>query len=239
MWKGKKVSVVFSTFSDVDTIRECIDGFIKTGVVDEVVAVDNNAVEGTKEEIEKTRARRVVEPRQGLGYGYKRALDEATGDIIITTEVDGTYDPKDIMKLLAYSDDFDVVCGTRTASFMIREGADMGFSTRWANVVYAKFIEILFNTSNLTDVGCIYRLTSKRAWDKIKHSKMDTGWAFNLDWMLFVIRNKIKYVEVPVNFLPRVGESVGAAQSTWKAAKIAIRMMGFIVRHRFNIIKKK
>ena len=54
MWKKKKVSVVFSTYNEKDSIKEFIDGLFKTGYVDEVIAVDNNAAKGTKEEILKT-----------------------------------------------------------------------------------------------------------------------------------------------------------------------------------------
>ena len=236
MWQGKKVSVVFSTYNEKDTIRKCINEFFKTGVVDEVVAVDNNAVKGTKEEILKTKARYVHEPKQGIGYGYMRALREATGDIIITTEVDGTYVPRDVLKLLAYSEDFPVVCGTRTTSIMIGEGANMGFLMKWANWAYAKIIEVLFNTNNLTDVGCIYRLMNRKALDKIKNIEMDGKFSFNVDWMLYIIRNNLSFIEAPVHFKKRVGESFGAS-NYYKASKVAIGMMGVILKHRFNSIK--
>src|SRR3990172_7389990 len=151
MWKGQTVSVVFSTYRDLQTIRNCINELFETGLVDEVVAVDNNAEEGTKSEILRTEAKYFLETRQGLGYGFQRALAEATGDILVTIEVDGTYRPSDLVKLLAYSDDFDVVCGTRTASLLIGEGAAMVFLTLWVKVLYAKAIEVMFNTSSLTD----------------------------------------------------------------------------------------
>jgi glycosyltransferase involved in cell wall biosynthesis len=237
MWKGQTVSAVFSTYRDVNTIRGVIDGLFATGVVDEVIAVDNNAEPGTKEEIAKTRATYVFEPRQGLGHGFRTALRSATGDILITIEVDGTYSPNDVHKLLAYSDDFEVVCGTRTASLMIREGSEMTFVTRWPNVIYAKIIEVLFNTAHLSDVGCIYRLIKRAAWRRMEGQAMDGGWAFNLDWMLHIARRRIRFVEIPVNFMPRTGTSVGAGKSTAAAARIALRMLFFIVRHRFNLIR--
>jgi glycosyltransferase involved in cell wall biosynthesis len=237
MWKGQSVSVVFSTYRDLHTIRNCIDELFATGVVDEVVAVDNNAEEGTKSEILRTRAKLFVETKQGLGHGFQRALAEATGDILVTIEVDGTYRPSDLIKLLAYSDDFDVVCGTRTASLLIGEGAEMGFLTRWVNVLYAKGIEVLFNTSSLTDVGCIFRLMKRRAYERIEDRPMDGGWAFNLDWMLHIVRTPIRFIEIPVNFLPRSGQAVGAGQSTWMAARIALRMLRLILKHRLNLVK--
>ncbi len=237
MWKGQTVSVVFSTYRDLQTIRTCISELFETGVVDEIVAVDNNAEEGTKAEILSTSAKYFLETRQGLGFGFQRALAESTGDILVTIEVDGTYRSSDLIKLLAYSDDFEVVCGTRTASLLIGEGAEMGFLTRWMNVLYAKLIEVIFNTSSLTDVGCIFRLIKRPAYERLKNRSMDGGWAFNLDWMLHIVRTPIRFIEIPVNFLPRRGEAVGAGKSKWVAARIAIRMLGVILLHRFNLIK--
>jgi len=236
MWNGKKVSLVFSTYNEKDTIRQVIEDAFATGVVDEVIAVDNNAIKGTKEEILKTKAKYVHEPRQGIGNGYQRALREATGDLIITIEPDGTYESKDVLKLLAYSDDFPVVVGTRTTSIMIGEGANMGFAMKWANWAFAKTMEVLWNTTTLTDVGCLYRLMNRKAYEKIKNYKIDGKNSYTVDWMLHLIRNRVPFMELPVKFKARVGESHGAG-TTWKAAKVAMGMFLVIVRHRFNLKK--
>ena len=172
----------------------------------------------------------------GIGFGYQRALREATGDIIIATEIDGTYVPEDVFKLLAYSDDFDAVFGTRTTAIMIGKGSNMGFAMKWSNWLFAKIIEILFGTVNLTDVGCLYRLTNRKTLDKLKDIRMDGRNSYAVDFMLHLIRNDIRFIEAPVNFLKRVGQSHGAA-NYWKAAKVALGMMRFIIKHRLNMIK--
>ena len=235
MWKGKKVSVVFSTYNEKDSIKASIDGFFKTGYVDEVIAVDNNAAKGTKEEIFKTDAKYILEKRQGFGWGYRRALQEAKGDLIIMTEPDGTFDPKDIIKFLVYSDDVDVVFGTRTTSIMIGEGANMGWFLKWGNYAVAKFIEILFNTSHLSDVGCTYRLINKKAYKKIKDKFIITGFEFNPDMMLQIIRNRIDYIEIPVKYLRRVGKS-SATGDFFRTVKIGFKMLFLILKHRLHLI---
>src|SRR3712207_7621786 len=101
MWNDKKVSVVLMTYAERDSIRSVIEGFFATGMVDEVLVVDNNAQEGTREEVEKTDARIVQEPKQGYGHATRRGLVEATGDLIVLAEPDGTFLPDDLIKLLA------------------------------------------------------------------------------------------------------------------------------------------
>jgi glycosyltransferase involved in cell wall biosynthesis len=237
MWKKQKVSVVFSTYNEKDSIRKCIEECFKTGYVDEVIAVDNNAAKGTKEEILKTNAKYFLEKRQGFGWGYRRALHEARGEIMIMIEPDGTFDPYDIVKLLAYSDDFDVVFGTRTTSIMIGEGANMGWFLKWGNYAVAKMIEFLFNTSHLSDVGCTYRLIKGKAYNKIKEKFTITGMEFNPDMMLQVIRNKINYIEIPIKYLRRVGVS-SATGDFRRTFKIGMSMVWLIFKHRIGIIKK-
>ena len=39
MWKGKKVSVIFPTYNEKDSIREAIEDFFTSGYVDEIVVV--------------------------------------------------------------------------------------------------------------------------------------------------------------------------------------------------------
>src|ERR1700758_2266899 len=158
MWNGRRVSVVLMTYAERDSIRATIEGFIATGLVDEVLVVDNNAQPGTEEEVRKTSARVVKEPLQGYGHASRRGLLEATGELIVLAEPDGTFVPDDILKLLVYSPECDAVFGTRTTWELVWEGANMDWFLRWGNWAVAKLIELLFNTSHLSDVGCTYRL---------------------------------------------------------------------------------
>ena len=103
MWNGKQVSVVLMTYAERDSIRGVIEGFYATGLVDEVLVIDNNAQPGTVEEVHKTPARLVHEPLQGYGHATRRGLLEAAGDLIVLAEPDGTFLPADIVKLLVYS----------------------------------------------------------------------------------------------------------------------------------------
>src|SRR5215207_8404405 len=161
MWNAKTVSVVLMTYAERYSIRSVIEGFLETGVVDEVVVIDNNAQDGTAAEVRQTSARLVHEPRQGYGHATRRGLLEATGDLVVLAEPDGTFRPDDLTKLLVYSNECDVVLGTRTTRELIWAGANMNWFLRWGNWGVAKVVEFLFNTSHLSDMGCTYRLLTK------------------------------------------------------------------------------
>ena len=133
MWNGKQVSVILMTYQEKNSIKAVIEGFEATGVVDEILVINNNAEPGTWEEVAETSARQVLETRQGYGWATRRGLEEATGDLMVLVEPDGTFLPRDVVKLLVYSDDCDAVFGTRTTRELIWRGANMGFALKWGN----------------------------------------------------------------------------------------------------------
>ena len=125
MWQTKKVSVVFATYKEKDSVRAAIEEFLATGFVDEVIVVENNAEPGTEEEVKKTSAILLHEKRQGYGYTYQTGIAAATGDLIILAEPDGTFRGADLERFLVFAKDFPVVFGTRTNQSSILDGAAM------------------------------------------------------------------------------------------------------------------
>lgn len=237
MWSGKTVSVILMTYNEKDSIRATIEGFYATGLVDEVLVVNNNAAPGTSDEVAQTPAREVVETRQGYGWASRRGLREATGDLLVLAEPDGTFLPSDIVKLLAYSDDCDAVFGTRTTRAMIWSGANMGAFLKWGNWAVAKLVEALFNTSHLSDVGCTYRLLHRDLAEQLQPQFRVGDSHFGPELMLRVITSGATYVEVPVNYLPRVGESA-VTGDTWKAFVLGMQMIRYILRFRLTSLGK-
>lgn len=233
MWKGHRVSVVFPTHSERDCIRAVIQEFHDTGFVDEIVVVNNNAQPGTSEEIARTPAREVFESKAGYGHAIQRGLREASGDLLIVSEPDSTFSGHDVVKLLAYSDDFDVVFGTRTSPLLIWEGANMGFLLRVGNILVAKVLEFLFNTSQLTDMGCTMRLLRRSAYDRMKADFSVGGSHFSPEVICLAAIHRLKSIEIPVNYRPRVGES-SITGSKVKAVRLGLVMLGLVIRYRFK-----
>jgi glycosyltransferase involved in cell wall biosynthesis len=231
MWNGKTVSVVLMTYAERDSIRSVIEGFFATGLVDEVVVVDNNAEPGTREEVESTRARIVHEPRQGYGFATRRGLTEARGDLVVLAEPDGTFLPGDLTKLLVYSNECNVVFGTRTTRELIWADANMDWLLRWGNWAVAKLIEVLFNTSHLSDVGCTYRLLSRDVARQVGSNMRVGGNHAAVEIMLLTIVSGTRFVEVPVNYLPRVGTSSVTGKRI-AAVHVGLRMIQLILRFR-------
>ena len=231
MWRNKKVSVIFPTYNEKESIRAAIEDFFAEGLVDEIVVVNNNAADGTDEEVKATRARLVHETRQGYGYAIWKGLAEATGDLLIIAEPDGTFSGHDVIKMLAYSDDVPVVFGTRTSREFVWEGANMGFLLKFGNWGVGKLMEFLFNTTILTDVGCTMRLFDRQAYLRIAPQFTIGGSAFGPELMLLTILNKVPFVEIAVNYKKRVGTS-SVTGNLFRAALLGVEMIGMVVKYR-------
>lgn len=235
MWNGKKVSLVFPTYNEKDSIKAAILDFQAPGHIDEVIVVNNNAAPGTDEEVRATSARLVYEPRQGFGFSIQKGLREASGDIVIVAEPDGTFAGHDIVKLLSYSADFDMVLGTRTTRDLIWDGAYMGWLLRMGNYAVAKMLEFLFNTSYLSDVGCTMRLINRSALDRLLPEFRVTGSCFNPEMVMLARVHGLRFIEIPVNYMKRVGRSMGT-KNIFNAALLGFGMIWLIFRYRLKFL---
>jgi glycosyltransferase involved in cell wall biosynthesis len=202
-------------------------------VVDEIIVINNNAAPGTSDEVAPTGAREVVEPRQGYGAAIRRGFAESTGDLIIVSEPDGTFRGHDVLKLLAYSDDFEVVYGSRTVKELIWKGANMGLFLKWGNYWVAKLMELLFNSTSLTDVGCTMRCVRRDALrDMERHFTVD-GSFFGPQMMVLSILMKMKMIQIPVNYTKRVGTS-SVTGNKLVAFALGLRMITLIGSYRLH-----
>jgi glycosyltransferase involved in cell wall biosynthesis len=229
----KTVSVVLPAYNEEKYIRPAVEDFFSSGVVDEIVVVDNNSRDGTAREAQATRARVVAESRQGYGYALQRGLNEATGDIIILAEPDGTFMGRDVLKLLAYADDFDMVCGTRTTRELIWDQANMGWFLRIGNWSVAKMIQFLYGGPSLSDCGCTLRLTHRSALETFKGDLTVGASHFLPEMVILGLKRRLKIIEIPVNYRGRVGESkiTGSLKGTLRTG---FRMIGIVLKYRFK-----
>jgi glycosyltransferase involved in cell wall biosynthesis len=207
MWAKKRVAVVLPTYREKNSIYQAIKDFGANPFVDEIIVVNNNAEEGTDNQVKKTKAVLVRETKQGYGYAIRKGLNTTKADIIIVAEPDGSFDGRDVLKLLSYSDDFDMVLGSRTHVPLIEKGSDMNLLKRYGDVMLGKLVTLLFLYYPLTDLGCTLRLTNKTAWKSIQKECKAAGGIFATEWVLVAAKNRIKLIEIPINYKTRIGKS--------------------------------
>lgn len=228
MIKKQKISVVLPTYNEKDSIKKVIKDFEALGIIDEIIVVNNNAIEGTSKEVAKTSAIEVFESVPGYGSAIQRGLKEASGELIFVCEPDDTFVASDVHKFLSYIDAVDVVYGSRTVKNFISKGANMGHFLKVGNWFVAKMMQILYRTNSLTDVGCTFRLIKRSALKKMqKNFRVKSGF-FGPEMMLLTKHYDIPFVQIPIKYQARVGESSYTGDFK-KAFILGMKMIWFII----------
>ena len=235
MYNNKKISLIFPSFNEEECISKAIEEFDKTNIIDEIIAVDNNSTDKTAEIIKRSKATYVLETTQGYGAAIRRGLKECSGDLLVVTEPDGSFTAKDLDRLLSYTDKYDCVFGTRTSKDHIEKGAKMNFLLRSGNIIVAKFLSILFPFNNFTDVGCTYKILSRKSYDKIKDDLKVIGSELQPEIMVRTILKKQSIKEIPVVYKERSGRSKITKDFT-STAILALKMIKLIIMLRIKSI---
>ena len=234
MWNGKIVSVIVPAYNEEDTVREIVEELFRVGPVDEVIVVDNNSTDRTVEEVAKTSARVLSEERQGYGFALRKGLENAGGDYLVLFDADGNFAAEDIQKLLVYTDCFDFIKGTRSRRELVEEGTYhplLSWLVIVANVLVAKFQQLLFLGPVMTDAGCTLRLLKRAAVQRILPHVTVGGAHFQTDLTNLAMIANLRIIEVPVRFTKRRG-GYSKHGAFLGLAKIALRMVRHTIKQR-------
>jgi glycosyltransferase involved in cell wall biosynthesis len=95
----QRVTVVIPTRDEEGLIGEIVDAVRPHA--DEVLVVDGHSRDKTREIAAARGARVVLDHRKGKGEALRLSITEATGDIVVFIDADGSHDPHDIPALVA------------------------------------------------------------------------------------------------------------------------------------------
>ncbi|MCD6512991.1 MAG: glycosyltransferase family 2 protein [Thermoplasmata archaeon] len=230
-----KISIVIPTLNEeegigitIDSIRK--DEFEKRGWEYEIVIVDGNSKDRTREIAESKGAKVIIEPRKGYGRAYKTGLAAVDGDIIVTGDADGTY-PFD--KAHEYIDmlvkeNLDFITTNRFAGLSPRA---MTFKHYIGNHILSITLRLLYGV-DIKDSQSGMWIIRREALKKIKPlEKFDDGMPFSEEIKIEMFRNKeIKAKEIPSMLYERKG--VAKIQS-WKDGW---RNFKFLIMNRIKAI---
>lgn len=95
--KGKKiVSILIPALNEEEGLKKTLYSIPKSelwqaGYEVEVIVVDGDSTDNTREVAEQLGARVILEKRRGYGRAYKTGFESCAGDIIVTLDADNTY----------------------------------------------------------------------------------------------------------------------------------------------------
>jgi len=199
-----RVSVIIPTINEEASIAKVLDEVeaALAGWDHEILVVDTDSRDRTREIAAKMGARIVEEPRRGYGRAYKTGFVAAKGEILATLDADLTYPADRIPEFarLVASDEADFVSGDRMSGLAAEAMTGMH---RVGNAILNATFRLLFRHP-IRDCQSGMWVFRRSAVEGLPlHSN---GMAFSEELKLEAIRHGRKFREIPIAYRPRVGE---------------------------------
>ena len=198
------LTVIVPVFNEATTIEEIIRRVENTGLVSEIVAVDDGSTDGTRDilgQMEKKKRIKLVlhDKNQGKGAAIRTGLREAAGDLILIQDADLEYDPRDYPALLQPIQEglAEVVYGSR---FLGAARRPILFWNMLANKILTLVTNILYNNI-LTDMETGYKMFKREVVQglNLRAKRFD----FEPEFTAKILKRKYRIYEVPIRFTPR------------------------------------
>jgi glycosyltransferase involved in cell wall biosynthesis len=192
----------------------------------EVVVVDGESRDRTREIAEEKGARVIIEPRKGYGRAYKTGFERARGEIIATGDADATYPFERLPELVATLDErrLDFITTNRFASL---GPGSMSAKHRFGNWVLSSAARLLFFV-RFRDSQSGMWVFRRSILDKL--ALASDGMPFSEEIKIEAFRSPhVRAAEMPIDYRLRVGE---VKLSSWKDGW---RNLSFLLKKRFGV----
>ena len=198
-----KLSIVIPAYNEEKTIAKILDKVMKLEVAKEVIVVNDASKDRTNQILaacKKDPFLKIITHRenQGKGAAVRTGVKKARGEYVIIQDADLEYEPKEILKLLAFAEKTgaQVVYGSRFQGKIKR----MTLPSRLGNQFLTFLTNLLYGTS-LTDMETCYKLFAREVIQK-------TNWEadefdFEPEITARVLKKGIKIKEIPISYQAR------------------------------------
>lgn len=223
------IKVIIPAYNEADSIAKVINDI--PSIVDEVIVVSNNSTDATETNAKNAGATVLSETRKGYGYACLKGMAyiaelKIQPEIIVFLDGDYSDYPEELTKLVhpIINDNIDFVLGARVKE--LREKGSMTFPQIFGNWLATTLMSVIYN-STFTDLG---------PFRAIKYSKLlelnmeDKTYGWTVEMQLKILRKKMSYQEIPVNYRNRIG--VSKVSGTIKGAIFAgVKILGWIFKY--------
>lgn len=223
------VTVIIPTINEEAGIGLVLDSIPRVPDLKmEVLVVDTDSTDRTKEIARQKGARVINESRRGYGRAYKTGFENALGDIIATLDADCTYPAEEIPALVKMLRDekLDFITGDRLTK--MEKGA-MSAKHKFGNWVLSTTMNLFFRTG-LKDSQSGMWVFRRQMLDKLELTS--DGMAMSEEIKVEAVRKGFKVKEVPIHYRPRKGE---VKLRSWADGK---KNLSFLFSKKFSRKKK-
>ncbi|HDH06600.1 MAG TPA: glycosyltransferase family 2 protein [Nitrospirae bacterium] len=198
--KQENISVVIPAYNEEKAVSEVIANLRKLSFVDEIIVVDDGSADSTRQKAVESGARVIShEDNSGYGASLKTGIINSKNNNIAFIDADAQHNPADLIQMVKYTGDHDIVIGSRKAG---------SHSPLW-RMPGKMFIHMLANYLagfKIPDLNCGLRIVKKDLI--LPYLKLfPDKFSFSTTSTIFFIKDGFKVKFVPVSAQKRIGES--------------------------------
>ncbi|MBN4070053.1 glycosyltransferase family 2 protein [Olleya sp. AH-315-F22] len=226
------IKVIIPAFNEQDSITHVINDI--PDIVDEVIVISNSSTDNTEINAKNAGATVLTENQKGYGYACLKGMEHIANqnsnpDIVVFLDGDYSDYPEELTKLVEpiIKNDTDFVIGARVKR--LREQGSMTPQQVFGNWLSTFLMKLIFE-ARFTDLGPFRAIK----YDKLLALNMeDKTYGWTVEMQLKAIKQKLTYIEIPVNYRNRIG--VSKVSGTVKGSIFAgIKILGWIFKYSFK-----
>jgi dolichyl-phosphate beta-glucosyltransferase len=209
---GTALTLIFPCYNEAERLPQTLAAYLaelsrRPGEV-EVLVVDDGSTDQTFAVARAVAARdhrvRVIrsQPNHGKGFGVRAGVLEAEGELIVFTDADGSYGPREVARVTAALADAPVAIGSRPVGW-----ATGPAGRRLASRLFNRAIQALLGLP-FGDTQCgLKGFRRYAALEVFGRARLD-GFAFDAEVLFLARRLGLAVSEVPVRAEERDGSKV-------------------------------
>lgn len=199
-----ELTVIIPVYNEEETLEEIIKRVKATGLVNEILCVDDGSTDRSREILKRYADDPLVnvifsEKNEGKGAAVRKGILNAKSEYAIIQDADLEYNPESYASLIKPIEDgiADVVYGSR---FLGAARRPILFWNMVANKILTLFTNILYNNI-LSDMETGYKLFKVAAVREIPlHAR---SFDFEPEFTAKILKRGFRIYEVPIEFTPR------------------------------------
>jgi glycosyltransferase involved in cell wall biosynthesis len=207
MLENRKIVVIIPAFNEEQSVAKVVRD-IPSGLVDEVIVVNNNSTDNTGMNARMAGATVLDEPCQGYGIACLKGIQyleslETKPDVVVFLDADYSDFPEEMPKLVhpIITQGFDLVIGSRALGK--RQRGSMTPQQIMGNWLATRLLKFFYRV-DFTDLGPFRAIRYQKLLD-LKMTDKSYGWT--IEMQIKAAKQHLKMTEIPVRYRVRIGQS--------------------------------
>jgi len=227
-----KVSVIMPAYNEDERIETCfhrvVESLRKYGQLFEIILEEDGSTDRTPEIIDNLAEEYLFVKalhfprRMGKGFGVRKSLEKARGELIVSIDSDMEYPPERIPELLRKINGVDIVIGGRTNWRNYKTKV----WRRLSSIVYSLLLKVLFGVNGLHDPQSGFKVYKRKVIDNLS-PLTSNGFEIDTEILVKAVKKGYRVDHLPITYTYKGNSKVDMLRDP-------LRMLISILRWKIN-----